>query len=405
VESERIHGYVVGVSNFESPPPPLRDGLRSEWLLRDDITFLNHGSFGALPKRVFEEQADWRRRIEAEPIEMIARRRIELLQVAKQKIADFVHADPNDFGFVTNATDGINAVLRSMRLRAGDELLTTSHVYNAVRKAMQYVSGGCGATYREVDVPLPVTSSDQIAERVLSGLSNRTRLLVIDHVTSPTALVFPIRRIIAECNARKIDVLVDGAHVPGMLPLDIPSLGASYYTGNLHKWAASPKGTGILWVRKDRQADVHPLIVSHHYGEGFVAEFGWQGTRDLAAWLAAPAGLSFMAELGFDRIMSHNHAMAAWVQRMLCKRWNAQPISPVDGSLLGSMASIRLPGRLRELTESQGLELNQRLYSEFKIEVPIMVWKGHVLTRPCCQVYNTPGEYERLADVVSELAK
>ena len=405
MESERIHGYFVGVSNFESPPAPLRQGLRSEWLLRDDITFLNHGSFGALPRRIYEEQADWRKRIEAEPIELIARRRVELLGVAKRKIADFVHAEPDDFGFVTNATEGINAVLRSMRLRAGDELLTTSHVYNAVRKAMQYVASGADATYREVDVPLPVASSDQIAERVLSGLSNRTRLLVIDHVTSPTALIFPIRKIIAECNARKIDVLVDGAHAPGMLPLDIPSLGASYYTGNLHKWAASPKGTGFLWVRKDRQADIHPLIVSHHYGEGFVAEFGWQGTRDLATWLAAPAGLSFMAELGWDNVMTHNHAMATWVQRLLCKRWNVQPISPVDGSLLGSMASIKLPGKLADLTDSQALHLNQRLYNEFKIEVPIMAWNGHVLARPCCQVYNTPSEYEWLADVICELAR
>jgi isopenicillin-N epimerase len=381
MESERVHGYFLSVSNFETPPQAIREGLRSEWLLREDITFLNHGSFGALPKHVFDEQQEWRRRIEAEPIEMIARRRVELLQVAKRKIADFVHADPDDFGF-----------------------LTTSHVYNAVRNAMKYVAGGAGATYREVDVPLPVASSDQIADLVLNGLSNRTRLLVIDHITSPTALVFPIRRIISECNARKIDVLVDGAHAPGMLPLDIPSLGASYYTGNLHKWAASPKGTGILWVRKDRQAEVHPLIVSHHYMEGFVAEFGWQGTRDLAAWLAAPAGLSFMANLGWDRVMTHNHALATWVQRLLCKRWNVQPISPVDGSLLGSMASVKLPGKFHNLTEATGIELTQRLYNDHKLEVPIMVWNGHVLTRPCCQVYNTPQEYERLAQVISNLA-
>ena len=176
---------------------------------------------------------------------------------------------PEDFGFVGNATDGVNAVLRSMDLRAGDELLTTDHVYHAIRQAMRYVAGRAGATVRELPVPLPVESADQIANAVLAGLSPRTRLLVIDHVTSPTALVFPIERIIAGSAERGVDVLVDGAHAPGMLPLDVGRLGAAYYAGNLHKWVCAPKGSAFLWARPDLQANVHPLVISHFLSEGF----------------------------------------------------------------------------------------------------------------------------------------
>jgi len=238
---------------------------------------------------------------------------------------------------------------------------------------------------------------------VVGGLSEHTRLLVIDHVTSPTALVFPVERIVAACARRGIEVLVDGAHVPGMLPLDVPNIGATYYTGNLHKWASAPKGTGFLWVDPRRQRDIHPLIVSHHYGEGFLSEFGWQGTRDLSAWLSAPRGLQFMSKLGWDQIMTHNHQMATWVQAMLSQKWDVEPISPLNGSLLGSMATLRLPGRLASMSEAEAQSLQQRFYSEFKVEVPIMQWGGLNLVRPSCQVYNKPSDYERLADVVLSL--
>ena len=388
-----------------SPPEPLRRNLKSEWLLSDKITFLNHGSFGALPKCVFDEQTEWRRRIEHDPVEIISRRRLALQDQSKNAIGSWLNMRPDDFGFVVNATDGINAVLRSLRFRPGDELLTTAHVYNAVRKAMRFVAEQSDATYREIDVPLPVASPEQVLDCVTRGLTQKARLLVIDHVTSPTALVFPVKEITSECTRRGIEVLTDGAHAPGMLPLDVPSIGATYYTGNLHKWAAAPKGTGFLWVHPKRQSDIHPLIVSHHYGEGFLPEFGWQGTRDLAAWLSAPRGLKFMAELGWERIMQHNHQMATWVQQMLCQRWGVEPISPLDGRMLGSMATVRLPGRLSSMTEPEVMSLQQRLHTDFKLEVPIMQWGGQCLVRPCCQVYNTPDEFERLADVVSKLAR
>src|SRR6476620_3747909 len=202
-----------------TPPEPLRPNLKAEWLLGDKITFLNHGSFVPLPRCVFDEQTEWRRRIEVDPVEIISRRRLALQDQSKNAIASWLNMRPDDFGFVVNATDGINAVLRSLKFNPGQELVTTSHVYNAVRKAMRFVAERSDAAYREIDVPIPVSSSEQVFDRVIEGLTDRTRILVIDHVTSPTALVFPVKEITAECSKRGIEVLVDGAHAPGMLPL------------------------------------------------------------------------------------------------------------------------------------------------------------------------------------------
>ena len=386
------------------PPKPLRTNLRSEWMLEDRIVFLNHGSFGAVPRVVFEKQTEWRRRIEAEPIELLGRRATELIGVAKKPVGAWLGMGVDDFGFVTNATDGVNAVLQSLRLTAGDELLTTTHVYNAVWQAMRNVAGRTGATCREIDLPLPLVSTDQLVETVANALSTNTRLLVIDHVTSPTALIFPVERITAICAARGIDVLVDGAHVPGMLPLNVPKIGATYYTGNLHKWTCAPKGCAFLWVRPDRQSQVHPTTVSHFWGEGFAREFGWQGTRDISAWLTIPAALEFMNDLGWDQVRVHNHQLAVWVQKMLCDRWDVQPLSPIDGSMIGSMATLPLPAPLDRLSLPQSVQLQQRLYSEHRIEVPVMCWRGRTFIRPCCQVYNLPGEYERLAEVIEKEA-
>jgi isopenicillin-N epimerase len=382
------------------PPVSLRPGLKSEWLLDDRTTFLNHGSFGACPRAVVEEQNDWRRRIEAEPIELIARRGPELLDTVKRAVGQWLRMPTSDFGLVTNATEGINAVLRCLKLSPGDELLSTNHVYFAVRQAMRYVAGEAGAVYREIDLPVPVASDEQVAGTVLSGLSGKTRLLVIDHITSPTALVFPIERIVAGCADRGVDVLVDGAHGPGMVPLNVPAIGAAYYAGNLHKWACCPKGSAFIWARPDRQAGIHPLVISHYFGEGFEREFSWQGTRDMSAWLTVPRALQFMADLGWERVMGHNHAMAVWVNQMLCDRWGVQSLSPPDGQMLGSMATVPLPVPLDRLPRPEIPAFQQRLYSEHHIEIPVVSWGGRNFVRPCCQVYNVAADYERLADVI-----
>jgi len=399
----RVADTFFGVTVPEKPPAPLRANLRSEWMLDERVAFLNHGSFGALPRCVFDEQTEWRRRIEAEPVEILSRRREELIDSVNQQLGEWLGMKAADIGLVTNATEGINAILRSLDLSAGDEWVTTNHVYHAIRQAMKYTAGRAGAVYREIEIPLPVQSSEQVARLVLNGLSARTRLLVIDHITSPTALIFPVEQIIAGCAGRGVDVLVDGAHAPGMVPLDVERLGAAYYAGNLHKWTCAPRGSAFIWARRDRRERIHPLVISHYLGEGFAREFGWQGTRDLSAWLAIPRALRFMSELGWEAVMSHNHAMALWMNPMLCERWGVDSISPADGSMLGSMASVRAPRSCSRLATQELMVFQQRLYTEHGVEAPMMRWGDDVLLRPCCQVYNTPEDYERLARAMMQL--
>jgi isopenicillin-N epimerase len=385
-------------------PSPLRPNLRSDFLIAADLTFLNHGSFGATPRVVFDEHTRWRERIEADPIELLARRGSELIETAKHAIGNWLGMNPRDFGLVTNATEAINSVLRSLRFSPGDELLTTSHVYNAVRQAMKYVADRTGADYREVEIPVPVESPRVVEQAILDALTPRTRLLVIDHVTSPTALVFPIEKILAGCADRGVDVLVDGAHAPGMLELNVTALAPAYYAGNLHKWACAPKGSAFLWCRPDRQSHIHPLVISHHFGQGMSKEFDWQGTRDFAAWFSVPRAIDYMAAIGWEKIISHNHAMAVWTNQLLCSRWNVPSLSPIGGSMLGSMATTPLPPPLDRLSDEQIQTLQRRLHDRERIEVPVLRWAGRTCIRPCCQIYNVAEDFHRLADAIATIA-
>ncbi|MCA9292164.1 MAG: aminotransferase class V-fold PLP-dependent enzyme [Phycisphaerales bacterium] len=389
--------------DLDSPPEPLAADLASRWLLDPAITFLNHGSFGAVPRDVFDAHTALRLEIERHPVECIDRQRHERLLAARSAVGAFIGARPEDLGFVTNATGGVNAVLRSLALAPGDELLTTTHVYNAVRQTMRHIADVHGAGYREVHVPLPVRSADEIVDAIMNAVTERTRLLVVDQVTSATALVLPVERIVRACAEREVDVLVDGAHGPGMVEVDLRRLGCAYYTANLHKWVCAPKGAAILWVRPDRQAAVHPNTISHFYETGFAAEFEWQGTRDLATWLTVPAAIDFMGALGWDRVRAHNHAMVTWAQRMICARWGTEPASPPDGSLLGSMVTLAAPKGLERFATSP--EVLRALYHRHHVEAPVVDWDGRRWLRVSAQVYNTPGQYEHFADAVLDLAR
>jgi isopenicillin-N epimerase len=381
----------------------LGTGLLSHWELDPSVVFLNHGCFGAAPRAVLESQAAWQRRIEARPIELLERRRAELLAGAKKAVGGFLGARPQDFGFVTNATGGANAVLRSLRFAPDDELVTTNHVYNAIRQTMRYVAEQAGARYIEVPIPLPVSSGDDVVHAIAAALGDRTRLLVVDHITSPTAVVFPIERILAICARRGIDVLIDGAHTPGMIEVNLEGLGAAYFTGNLHKWACAPKGAAFLWVRPDKQPGIHPTTISHFLDEGLASEFAWQGTRDITAWLCAAEAIEFMERsFGWQRVRRHNHELAVWVQSLLCRRWEVEPSTPQDGSMLGSMATVPLPPQARQAFESVEA-LHAQLWERHRIEVAAIDWGDRWWIRPSCQVYNTPDQYERLADAVTEL--
>jgi len=379
-------------------------------MLDPSVDFLNHGSFGALPKRVALAQDRVRAFIEARPIERLGRRCRELLAPARQRVAAFVGVQPDEIGFVTNATDAVNAVLRSMDLKPGDQLVTTDHVYNAVRQTMRYVARRAGAECIEIPIAVPLEPPEKVAAQVLERLGPRARLLLLDHVSSPTALRFPVELIIAAAEGRGIPVLVDGAHAPGTLPLDISALGCSYYAANLHKWVCAPKGSAFLFARAEAQAELHPTIISHFLDQGFRAEFDWQGTRDISPWLCVPDALDFLddASLGFgwSRVMEHNHRLARWVQERLCTRWEVERLCGPEH--LGAMTTVLLPAPLQP-GGAAGIarfeEIQLALSERFLIEVPVIEWNGRRFVRPCCQVYNRPEQYERLADAVLMLAQ
>jgi len=274
--------------------------LARHWGLDPAITFLNHGSFGACPRPVLDVQQAWRDQLEAEPVRFLGRELNGRLATVREALGEFVGADPDDLALVTNATGGANAVIRSLRFEADDEIVTTDHEYNAILNVLRYVAERDGARVVVVGLPFPAISPDDVVERFMAAVTERTRLAVISHVTSPTALILPVERIVPELADRGIDTLVDGAHAPGMVALDLDALGAAYYTANLHKWVCAPKGSAFLHVRRDRQAGVRPGTISHGLNaptderSRFRLEFDWQGTLDPTPWLAVPAAIDFI---------------------------------------------------------------------------------------------------------------
>ena len=386
--------------NDPLPPAPVVEGDSAALFPLDrSYTFLNHGSFGSTPLEVLAAQQSIRAELEARPIEMLDRRMKRLLPEARARVARFVETDPSRLGFVGNATEGVNAVLGSIRWRQGDEIVVVDHVYNAMRQSLRRLAHEDGIVIREVEVPLPIRGPSDWIDRVCAAFTPRTRLLLIDHITSPTALVVPVREIVAAARARGIMTLVDGAHTPGSIALSIDDIGADAYTANLHKWVCAPKGCAILVVRSGLESEVHPLATSHFFGEGFEREFDWQGTRDFSPWLCAPVAIDFFARFGWERVRAHNHALACWAQRFLCGRWQVEPLSPIDGSMLASMAAVRLPDGLQEGFDSAPA-LQAVLYDRHRIEIPIIDWKGRWHCRVSCHLHTTPALVERLASVV-----
>jgi isopenicillin-N epimerase len=378
------------------------------WPLDPKVAFLNHGSFGACPAEVLRYQAALRAEMEAEPVRFLGRELDDRLDAARARLGAFVGADPDDLAFVSNATGGVNAVLRSLRLAAGDELLTTDHAYQACRNTLDFVAERSGARVATVTLPFPVTSPQGIVDVVLAGVTPRTRLALLDHITSPTALILPLERIVAALAARGIDSVVDGAHAPGMVPLDLRALGAAYYSGNCHKWLCTPKGSAFLWVRRDRQADVHPLTISHGAkGERagrsrFRLEFDWTGTQDPTAWLTVPMAIDYLAGLvpgGWPALMARNRSLALEARRLLCETVGTAPACPEE--MIGSIASVILPdNRTVETGWRVRDPIQGRLFESWGIEVPIMRWPAPPkrMIRVSAQLYNHLPQYARLAE-------
>jgi isopenicillin-N epimerase len=390
--------------------------LRSHWSLDPEVRFLNHGSFGACPTAVLQQQSELRARLEAEPVRFLHREIEPLLDEARAALAAFLDADADDVAFVTNATTGVNTVLRSLRFAPGDELLTTDQEYNASRNALEYAASRWGAKVVVAKLPWPIPSADALVDAVLAHVTPRTRLLLVDHVSSQTAVVMPVARLIAALRERGVETLVDGAHAPGMLPLSLRSLGAGYYTGNCHKWLCAPKGAAFLHVRRDLQPALKPLSVSHGHNSGrtdrsqFRLDFDWTGTHDPSAFLCVPHAIRVVGGLvpgGWPEVMRSNHEKALAARRYLCDRLKVTPDCPED--MVGSMATVRLPDGFPNPPQPPLYvdPLHLRLFDEHRIEVPIVPWPKaparHV--RVSAQLYNTHAEYQALGDALEALLR
>ena len=388
------------------------------WQLDPAITFLNHGSFGACPRRVLAAQQQYRDELEAEPVRFFTRIAPPLLDESRQVLAAFLKADPLDLVFVSNATAGINCVLRSLRFEAGDELLTTNHAYLACENTLQYVASREGVKVVIAPLPFPVKSGDEMIEAILRQVTPRTKLAMIDHVTSASGLVLPIEEIVSELQSRGIDVLVDGAHAPGMVCIDLHAMSAAYYTGNLHKWVCAPKGAGFLHVRRDRQTGIMPSVISHGYRvprpgrSRFHDLFDWTGTLDPSPWLCVKNAILFLKNVlpgGIDGLMRRNRELALKGRRMMCEAFAAQPVCPDE--MIGSMAAVALPD---DPDPEHGLDwstsptpqhaMQSLLMERFQIEVPAYYFPKapQRVVRLSAQVYNDERQYARLIEALRE---
>ncbi len=381
--------------------PALGSAIRHEWLLDPDWLTVNHGSFGATPKPVLAVQEDWRRRMEAQPSRFMRMILPDALRAAAEAMARFLGAEGKDLAFLENATTGCNAVLRSRRLKQGDEVLVLTHGYGAVRNTVRYVTELVGARMTEAALPYPHPDADGVVAALAEAITPRTRLAVLDHITSPSALVLPLARMIAACHARGVPVLVDGAHGPGQVDIDLRALGADWYVGNCHKWLCAPKGAAFIWASPERQEGLHPVTISHGYGKGFLEEFDWTGTRDFSAFLAVPAAIEFHDRLGGPALRTRNIALAAEATALIARRLNTEP--GATGELAGSMGVVRLP-ITGDVSAERARVLRQHLLDQ-RTDVPLHAIADGIWMRISAYAYNELADYEKLAEIAARVMR
>lgn len=366
------------------------------FLLHPDVVFLNHGSFGACPRPVFEAYQNWQLELERQPVEFLGRRFNDLMRQAREALGAFVGADADDLVYVTNATVGLNSVARSLPLEPGDEVLSTDHEYGALDRAWKFICGKRGARYIRQPVPLPIESAEQVVEAIWAGVTPRTRVLFISHITSSTAIIFPVAELVRRARNAGIMSVVDGAHTPGQVPLNLRGLGADWYVANLHKWLNAPKGAAFLYARHEMQHLLEPLVVSWGWQSDtpgpsrFIDEQEWQGTRDIAAYLTVPEAIRFMQEHDWPRVQQQCHELLRYARQRISALTGLASITPDSPEWFAQMASFPLPACNAEI-------LKQRLYDEFRVEVPIVTWNGRQFVRVSIQGYNTQANVDALA--------
>jgi isopenicillin-N epimerase len=374
--------------------------VRDRWILDPSVAFLNHGSFGACPRPVLDAQAELREQMERQPVEFLWRHLDGRTGHVRDRAAEFLNADPAGLAFVTNATMGVATVLAATALEPGDEIVMTDHAYPAIRNAARKTCAASAANLRVEHVPLPLPPPGDVAAIVLGAVTPRTKLVIVDHVASPTAAIFPVEAIVKACRARGVPVLVDAAHVPGMLDVDVNRLAPDFWTGNFHKWACAPKGAAVLFVAPEHRERIGPLVTSHGYGGSFHAQFDWTGTADPTPYLSIPAALDFMGSLGWERVRRHNHALVLYGQEVVAEILATE--IQVPESSFGSMAVVALPEGVGA-TREQARAMQADLYASERIEIPFGSWNDRGYIRLSAQAYNAPAQYERLAAALSTM--
>jgi isopenicillin-N epimerase len=395
--------------------PPARFGraMLAHFPLEPGAVYLNHGTVGVTPNVVLRARSALLDEIERHPARFMIRELMQLgltpppqgprLRGAADEVARFLGVEGDGLVFVDNASSGINAVLRSFALQPGDEILVHDQAYGGVARAAAFIAKARGATLAGVALPFPIDDPADCVRAIERAITPRTRIALLDHVTSETALVLPLAEMAAACRARGVAVLVDGAHAPGAIDVDIAALGVDWYVANLHKWAFAPRSCGILWAAPDRRHDLHPGVLSWGVTSGdWLQEFDWTGTRDPSPWLAAPAALDFMRDvLGVDAMRSHNHALALESAALLARRWRRDWVTPE--SMVGCMVTVPLPERFGAGDPAPAQRLRDALFQRHAIEVPVIARAGALWVRVSLQVYNEPADVERLADAVDAL--
>jgi len=375
--------------------------MRPFWMLEPHMHFLNHGSFGATPRHVLAAQDDWRARLERQPIRFVGTELPLALRAAAARLAQFLGTTDERLAFVENATDAVNAVLRSQAWQPGDEIVMANHTYPAVRHTVRFIAARHGVQIREAVIPFPLNSQQAIMDAYSAAITDTTRLVIVDHLFSSLALIAPVAEIVAHCKSRGVPVLVDGAHVPGMLPLNLDQLGADWYAGNCHKWLFAPKGCAFLYASPAGNADLHPTVISNFYGSGFPHEFDWQGTRDYSAWLAVTAALDFLDAFGVERYQRHLSEQASAAAHLLSERWQVD--RPAPSSACGAMVTLPFPVAFdpnRGSLDDAAKYWHDRLWREHRVEVPVLAFNNQLWVRISAQMYNEISDYEALAEVL-----
>ncbi len=375
--------------------------LKQHFLLDPSITFLNHGSFGATPKAVFAEYQRWQMEMERQPVEFLGRRMAGLLAESRKVLGAYLGTHADNLVYTQNVTISLNIVARALELGEGDEVLASNHEYGAMDRTWRFLAKEKGFIY--VNQPVELASQADFVESFWQAVTPRTRVIFVSHITSPTAIIFPIQEIIRRAREKGILTIIDGAHVPGQLPLNLDSLGADFYGGNLHKWLCGPKGAGFLYARPEMQKLLKPLVVSWGYesitpgSSTFVDHHEWWGTRDMAAFLSVPAAIEFQEKHHWDDVRAACHQLAVNAQIGICDLTGLSPLHSSADTWFAQLTAAPLPA------DTDIITLKKRLYDEYRIEIPLIEWNSHKLIRVSIQGYNSPEDVEHLLSALKSI--